>query len=247
MKHARRWALLPLVILLFLTGCSAPEPIEEEEVAVATAAPTATPTAKGWVPDPTVTPMDLGEYITPQPGARAPLIHPVDRAKLSFEPYTYDEPGGLGVGFEIPATWEQQLVGESAVTYYEPDNNKQSKEPIASSIDIAISVTSSAATLQDADAKITEVLNEMGKQYDNLQFSSRAQQRMKNLREMGVYVTFWIDAKPDGQETPITMRGRIHVVPVDRKLVLVRYVCPADYNTDYEDIYRRVRDTIRML
>jgi len=245
MKHVRRWALLLLAVLLFLSGCSAPEPIEEEEAATPT--PTAAPTAKGWVPDPTVTPMDLGEYVTPQPGHRAPLIHAVDRVQLSFEPYTYDEPVGLGVGFERPATWDRQLVGQSSVTYYEPDNNIQSKEPVASSIDISVSLTSGNATIQDADAKIEEVLREMGNQYDNLQFSSRAQQRMKNLREMGVYVTFWIDATPDGQEMPITMRGRIHVVPVDKKLVLVRYVCPADYNTDYEAIYRKVRDTIRVL
>jgi len=242
MKYMRRWVPLLLVALLFLAGCSAPELPEEEDLA--TPAPTPTPTERGWVPDPTVTPMDLGEYVTPAPGARAPQIHAIDRVPLSFEPFEYDEQ--LGVGFERPMTWERVLVGESTVTYYEPDDNIQSREPVPASIDVSVSLTSSAATLQDADAKIEEVLKTMAEQYENLQFSSRAQQRMKHLREMGVYVTFWIDHTPDGQEIPITMRGRIHVVPVDRKLVLVRYICPADFNTDYEAVYRRLRDTIQM-
>ena len=245
MKHVWRWALLLLAVLLLVTACSAPDlPDEEEET---TPAPTAAPTERGWVPDPTVTPMDLGEYVTPPPGQHAPLIHAADRSPLTFEPYTYDEPGTLGVGFDRPAAWERVPVGESSVTYYEPDNNIQSREPIAASIDVSVSLTTAAATMKDADDKIEEVLKEMANQYDNLQFSSRAQQRMRNLREMGTYVTFWIDVKPDGQEIPVTMRGRIHVVPVDRKLVLVRYICPADYNADYEETYRRVRDTIRLI
>ena len=42
-------------------------------------------------------------------------------------------------------------------------------------------------------------------------------------------------------------RGRILIVPVNKKLYQVRYICPAEYNSDYEKVFKEIRSTIEEL
>lgn len=251
MKKMRRLLPLALAFLVFLllTACKAPEeqePAGQETEPVATAVPTPKATEKGWEPDPTITPRPMSEaVITPAPGEAIPKIHPIDRPPLNFEPYTYVEPEGLGVGFEIPASWELSMDEELPGTAIYNEVDALSGELVRSMIVVTVSNYGSAQTIDDARAKIDEDIQLLRSAYDGVEVSSKAEQRM--LKQNGVYVTYWFTMKPDGQETSLKMRGRLHVVPVDKKLIIVRYACPADYNTDYVEVYKKLRETLVLL
>lgn len=251
MKKFMHIIVLLLCVALLVTGCKAPEPEPEtDELEAATPAPTAAPTTKGWEPDPTITPFVFeGELVTPEPGHFAPLIHPMDRPKLVFEPYKYDEFPTVGVGFEFPENWVRtnDSAAANTITFYEPYDDIQSNEPTPASIDVAISTLGSAPSKAQVEQAITDELNSLKGQFSGLEYSSFADQKMKEFPDMGRYVTYWIEVPIDGQVETVRMRGRIHVVPVDKKLVMIRYACPADYNSDYEEVYMRVRDTIKLL
>ncbi|HML46440.1 MAG TPA: hypothetical protein PKE04_06795, partial [Clostridia bacterium] len=62
------------------------------------------------------------------------------------------------------------------------------------------------------------------------------------LEEKGFYVNVRI---PQADGT--ALRGRIFVVAKNRVLYQVRYICPANYNSEYSNIYREVRNTIKEL
>ena len=48
-------------------------------------------------------------------------------------------------------------------------------------------------------------------------------------------------------EQELMTRGRILIVPVNKKLYQVRYICPAEYNSDYEKVFKEIRSTIEEL
>lgn len=260
MKKIARLLLILLAIAFLLTGCKAPEETVEPEII--DTQPTQTPKKKSaeaaptivWEPDPTITPITFeGDLLTPKPSEDPPLIHPIDRQKFDFTDTEYvepKEPTDLGVGFNVPKNWLPFIDPNlpTTITYMEPPDNIQSGTGIPSTVMVSISSTASEATEKDAQDLIDESLRLLEEQYPNsLEYSKPAMQRMNELRKEGPYVTFWIELVPDGQNKSVRVRGRIHVVPKDRKLVLIRYYCPADYNVDYSEVYVKVRETIRLL
>ena len=249
MKKILRIGCMLLLVALVLTGCSTPEPVNDEPTEEQTATP-----APVWTqppPDPTITPRVLtGDIEEPEPGATLLLIDPIDkptRPPVVFEPYELVTEGNLGVTFEVPGYWEriEDPSVLNAVAYQEPINDIRNEHGAQSQIVVQVVTGSTAQTVGDAEAYIDSLLNNLLETYGNPDFSSKADNRMMGI--IGKYVTYRVDYVPEGgdPENPIRMRGRILVVPVDRKLYMVRYICPADYNSDYEAAFKKVRDTIK--
>ncbi len=238
--------IITACLVLLLTGCmqQAPEP-EAEPTEIPTQEPTATPFLP--TPLPTITPRPvLGSVETPAPGTTAVVIDPMDkptREPLVFEFAEYVSQD-LGISFEIPRTWTASTVegNSNAIIFTEPASEAQDGYP--STVTISVTTFSTAQRLSDAESELDSIIAQLRATYGSMEVSSKADNSM--MGEKGRYITYWIYVDT-GEDEPLRTRGRILVVPKDRKLYQVRYLCPAEFNSDYETVFKRIRSTITEL
>lgn len=183
----------------------------------------------------------------PAAGATPLLIHPIDeptRPPLTFN-FTQYVSQQLCIQFNVPASWKPSSIegSSNALVFTEPES--EANEGFASSMTIVVNSYSSLQTLDDARAELDSVITQIRESYPQLEVSSKAENRM--LGEAGAYVTYWINMPMDENGTTLRTRGRILVVPRNRKLYQVRYICPAAYNADYENVYREFRTSVEEL
>lgn len=254
MKKLIKVVALLLAVLLAASGCAVmqkvgigvkePEPTEEATVAPT---PAPTPTVAPYTPEPTVTPRTLAVDVEmPEGGATPLLIDPIDkptRPPLNFNFVEYVSQQ-LGISFEIPATWiASSIEGNSnALVFTEPDS--EAHDGFASSVTIVVNTYSSGQTLSDAQTELDSVISQIRASYPQLETSSKAENQM--LSEKGTYVTYWIDM-PLSETASVRTRGRVLVVPKNKKLYQIRYICPAEYNSDYENVFKKIRSSIAEL
>ena len=250
MKKMLKVIAILLAVLLTASGCAllgggdaSPTEAPTEEPT-----PTPTPTAKPYTPEPTVTPRTLeADVEMPEDGATPMLIHPIDEPTrpplvFNFVEYTSQQ---LGIKFNIPASWvASQIEGNSnALVFTEPDN--EAHDGFASSVTLVVNTYSSAQNEDDAKAELDSVIAQIKESYPQMTVSDKASNRM--LGENGVYVTYRIKMPMGEGEQELMTRGRILIVPVNKKLYQVRYICPAEYNSDYEKVFKEIRSTIEEL
>ena len=258
MKKLLTLSFLLLIIALMLTGCAAPDPDGTDPVQEPTV--TQAPTYVAPTPEPTVTPRVMeGVIEEPDAGATLLAIDPIDkptRPPIIYEPYIEVTETGVGVSFKIPSYWvrSENANAPTAIVYQEPPNDIRSGTGVPSLIAIYMQLGTSTQTIADAEAFIDQIINSLPQEgYTNIEVSSKADNRF--LGQTGRYVTYRLDSVPDESGATLRMRGRILVVPVDRKLYMVRYLCPADYNTGpdgespggYEEVYKMIRETLKEL
>lgn len=253
MKKMIKIVSLLLAVLMTASGCTLLEKVgigqpEATETPVPTATPTAKPTPVPYTPEPTITPRPLAvEIEMPEDGATPMLIDPIDkptRPPLTFN-YTEYVSQQLGISFEIPATWIVSTPegNSNALIFTEPDS--ESHLGFASSVTIVVNTYSSAQTINDAAAELDSVISQFRASYPQLETSSKAENKM--LGEAGKYVTYWIDMPMGEGKEDLRTRGRMLVVPKNKKLYQIRYICPAEYNSDYENVFKKIRSSIQEL
>ena len=110
---------------------------------------------------------------------------------------------------------------------------------------IVVNTYSGTQSLEDATAELDSVISQIRSSYPSLDVSSKASNKM--LGEQGTYVTYWISMELAEGEEPLKTRGRILIVPKNRKLYQIRYICPAEYNSDYENVFKKIRSTMTEL
>lgn len=243
------WRLLALLLLVALvaTGCGTPENDPEEE-ATPTPSPSPSPTPFVVTPEPTVTPIVFeGEVEYPESGATLLMIDPVDKPTappVELGEYRTESLPELGISFEIPAYWEKLAAAEgieNTVAYAEPMDQIRSGTGVPSSVTVSVSSYSTQQTLQDAEAALDDYLTQLRAEFPDLQNSRKDSNQM--LGEEGSYVTYWLEIYPADSEYPVYMRGRILVLPKERRLYMVRYMCPRDFNGSYESVYKKIRSS----
>ena len=249
MKRFAKVLALLLAILLTASGCAVFQGgAEPTEAPTETPAPTPAPTEKPYTPEPTITPRTLAADVEmPEGGATPLLIHPIDeptRPPLVFNYVEYTSQQ-LGISFNIPASWvASQLEGNSnALVFTEPDS--EAHDGFASSVTLVVNTYSSAQNEDDAKAELDSVIAQIKESYPQMTVSDKASNRM--LGENGVYVTYRIKMPMGEGEQELMTRGRILIVPVNKKLYQVRYICPAEYNSDYENVFKKIRSTMTEL
>lgn len=249
MKKVFALCAVLVLLALVLSGCGAPEPTEEETPTQApTEAPTEAPTPFVPTMEPTVTPRPMdGDVETPEPGTLAMKIDPIDKPPINFEPYVPYTSANLNLTFNIPSYWE--VTGDEAnsttIVCSEPLADIRSGETIPASVVIAVNTLPMTQTVEEADLAIDQVMNTLREQYPSLETSSKDNNAM--LGETGRYVTYWIEMPTGEGEETLRMRGRCLVVPKDRKLFMVRYICPADLNTQYVNVFYEIRGSLKEL
>ena len=111
---------------------------------------------------------------------------------------------------------------------------------------IVVNTYSGTQSLEDATAELDSVISQIRSSYPQ---PGRFLQGLttKCSAKQGTYVTYWISMElAEGQE-PLKTRGRILIVPKNRKLYQIRYICPAEYNSDYENVFKKIRSTMTEL
>lgn len=252
MKKLLLLSAMLLLAVFLLSACAAPDPtIDEPEVTEAPATPA--PTIFVPTPEPTVTPRPLdGNIVAVAADATKIVIDPADkptRPPLLLGEYKLEESAQLGVSFEVPIYWEKVVdpaLDVNTIVYQEPERDIRSGQVVASSLTISMTEMTTAQTLKDAQSYLDAWMSNFRSENPSLQTSSQDTNQI--MGETGSYVTYWIDypLNEDGTQT-LRLRGRCLVVPVDRRLYMVRYLCPADFNSDYVNVFYKVRSTFSQL
>ncbi len=243
---------LLLVAALLLTGCQAPEKASDEP----TATPTPKPTAEyiPWTPEPTVTPRALsGAVETPAANATPFAIDPADlpsRPPLGYELeatyVTVTEPA-LELSFNVPADWYRDTnSAPNEAIYVEPENNIRSGEKYPSKIYVQVIKYNSATTEKDAKDQIDTILSGLldDENVSSPDFSEKA--TYEKFGAVGWYSTYRVTYKDPVTTEEMRLRGRCLVIPKDTKLYVVRFICPALFNTDYINVFYEVRKSMKI-
>lgn len=242
------------IMLLLLSGCSTPEPTEPE--ATPTEVPTqAPPTYVAPTPEPTITPRPMQDVEWPAADATLLEIDPYDKptpAPLAFGEYREYESAKLRAAFKVPIYLGDPVGEQDDTTTYiefsEPLTDIRSAVEGGQAIfTLGAVVTGTTQTTADAENMLDSMIDELRQKYDDVRVSDKAGNRM--LSTTGRYVTIWVERPLNDQEgaPTVSMRGRCLVVPVDKKLYSIMYLCPAQFNGDYENIYREIRESFREL
>lgn len=247
MKKLIRIGALLLMVSLVITGCSAPEPAEVEPDP--TEVVTASPTFFIPTPEPTFTPRPMdGVVEEPEPDATLIMIEPIDKPTRPPIVFEYEEyvSNKLGVKFSAPTYWQWPQEDDSTIslTFQEPATDIRSGEAIPANVFITVSTLPTTQTTKDSSDALDQWIADMRAEHPSLETSSKAENSM--MSEKGTYVTYWIRVqKPNAEEgDTLKMRGRCLIVPKDKRLYMISYLCPADFNTEYEKVFKKIRDTI---
>ena len=143
--------------------------------------------------------------------------------------------------------WPQEDAGTTSLTFQEPMTDIRSGEAIPANVVITVSTLPTTQTTQDASSALDQWITDQRAEYPSLETSSKAENSM--MGEKGSYVTYWIQMqKPNAEEgDTLRMRGRCLIVPRDKRLYMISYLCPAEFNTEYEKVFKKIRDTIEEL
>lgn len=247
----KRFALLLVLLLtvVVLAGCKGPgtdgengtqNPGSGQAGTTDSVSTDPTPTPE-ITPEPTVTPRQVAMAVeTAAPGATPLLIDPIDRPTIPPIKFTYVnyESVNLGVSFNYPEGWIESMPLENTVQFLEPEN--QAHDGVQTQLVIQVTTAPTNQTEEHAKNELNRIVDAMRVEYPDISVGAIGENPM--LGETGYYVNIRIP-QADGS----ALRGRILVLAKNRVLYQVRYICPANYNSEYEKIYREVRNSIKEL
>jgi hypothetical protein len=244
----RVWMLVILIAaVVSMTACSmlpASGGNDQDSVlvsgATATPVPTPSPTPT-FVPEVTITPRPIAmTVVTPLPETTPLLIDPINkptRVPILFE-FTEYTSQTMGLSFNVPAGWLESKPNDNTVQFVEPMDHAM--DGFQTSLVIQVTHNSSTQTLDNARSELDNALESLKAQYPNIEVGPVGDNN-KMMSETGVYVNIRITLDDD-----TVVRGRVYVVPKNRMLIQVRSICPGNYNTEYSEIFREIRNTAQI-
>ncbi len=262
MKKALLMAVLVLTVLL-VAGCApkeAPEvpqtnenlQLQESPLNLPTEAPVIEGLPEGYNPsleeDPHVPITDVlanedGSALhagsTPIPLDPVDMPPPTERPDLTFTFATYTATN-LGITFESVAGY---LVDDSQPDIYvltEPPEMK--KENYSVVFTFSKTAVTNNYNVNNLKTDLRTFATDLGKvNYQEWRVSDTAERTL--LGKPGAYITYR-GVLFDGT----IVRGRVHMALLDNNRVLsIHYTGPGEYNTDYTDVFSRIRSTLKSL
>lgn len=174
---------------------------------------------------------------TPIPLDPVDMPTPTPRQALAFTFATYTA-ANLGLTFESVAGY---LVDDSQPDIYiltEPA--EQIKDNYAVVFTFARSAVTSTYTATNIRADLRAFADDLGKvNYKEWRISETSERTL--LGKPGYYITYR-GVQHDGT----IVRGRVHMALLDNnRLLTLHYTGPAEYNSDYTDVFYRIRSTLK--
>lgn len=165
-----------------------------------------------------------------------PTPTPVPSVTLSGDDFTTYDATKLRISFDAPAGWS---VDDSASDTYILTNPDE-RMAFPGQIIITVRSVSSSYSTNDLKREVISVRDSVKGDYDSFSPSNTANRTLFDTS--GVYLDY--TGKVKG--TDVEVWGRIHVVCVNRSLVVVRITGPREYRSLYKDtIYPKFRSTVR--
>lgn len=261
----KKFSLLGILILaLILSGCAANKSgtPEVDVPEIGTQAPALTLPSTAPLPediDPSAEEDTDGEYVdpalaqevaagastsSPYAGATPILMDPIDMPTptkappLTFTYATYTA-NSLGLTFESVAGYTVDETDSYSYVLTEPAATVKDNYPATVTLSIRPVNTGYAAKEIPADLKQT--LSDLGKNYQRWEPSNNASRSLMNAQ--GYYANYR-GVMADGT----IVRGRVHMALLPGNRLLTLHISnPANFNTDYENVYAQIRKTIKML
>lgn len=269
MKRKLLIAGLLLGLALLLAGCSpkAPDKVAEPEATAPVQQPALQPATNVPLPDDfdaTAEEDQDREYIDPslagnvnappaqqQPaskeyaGATPILLNPIDLPTPTKAPpmtFTYASytANKLSLTFEAVAGYIVDDSDSSSYKLTEPDEMVKDKVPVV--IQLSIRPVNNSYKAADIPADLRASLKEIGAvNYQRWEPSNTAARTLMNAP--GHYANYR-GVLTDGT----VVRGRIHMALLpNNRLLTLQISNPANYNTDYENVYGQIRRTLKTL
>ncbi len=176
-------------------------------------------------------------------GATPIPLDPIDKPTATPRPeksFTYAETTAarIGVKFEAPVGWLTDDTVADAFTVTDPEklDNYQAF--------MSVKITPVAASYKLADVKtdVKAMLSELGK-YNYEDWSVTSVSARTLLKKDGYYADYR-GVQYDGT----IVRGRVHIALLDgNKIVTLHLSAPGWFNTSYQKVYQRFRDTASLI
>lgn len=184
----------------------------------------------------------VDEYGRPtQVGATAIPLDPIDkptptpRPALAFQ-YERREFSVLGLSFEVPKDWADETAGNK-VTFCDI----RTHDNYRAWIEVSVETVSGQMKKDELKGKLSTRLSNLQSTEACSEWTTSEQNERKLMGGEGYYATF------HGYSGGIEIRGRVHVVFSDGKLITIVYACPSEYVSDYYNVYDKLRSTMKKI
>lgn len=175
----------------------------------------------------TAIPIDPVDMPTPTP--RPPLV-------FTYSKYTSN---ALGVSFESIAGYDVDESQQGAYVLREPADLVKDKCPVE--ISLSVSPVQSGYKADSIKGDLVAKMKDLGSvNYEK--WESTSLNRRTLLGKDGYYGNYR-GVMFDGT----VVRGRVHMALVDGQLLTLHISCPGWYNSDYMNVYARIRNTLKKL
>lgn len=183
------------------------------------------------------TPLYAGS--TPIPLNPVDMPTPTPRQALAFTYATYTA-ANLGLTFESVAGYTVDDSQPEAYVLTEPEAQKKDNYPVV--FTFARSAVTSSYTAANIRTDLRTFAEDLGKiNYKEWRMSETSERTL--LGKPGYYITYR-GVQHDGT----IVRGRVHMALLDNnRLLTLHYTGPGEYNSDYTNVYYRIRDTLKTI
>lgn len=176
---------------------------------------------------------------TPIPLDPVDMPTPTPRQPLAFTYATYVATK-LGLTFECVAGY---TVNDSqSDTYILSEPAEQQKENYSVQFTLTLSPTTATYAIGNVRTDVRAFANDLGKvNYKEWRISETAERTL--MGKPGYYVTYR-GVMHDGT----IVRGRVHMALMDNnRLLTLHYTGPGEYNSDYTNVFYRIRETLKAI
>ena len=176
---------------------------------------------------------------TPIPLDPIDMPTPTPRQALTFT-YAGYTAGKLGLTFECVAGYS---VDESqGDTYILSEPPEQQKDNVSVQFVLQTSSVNSSYKLANVKQDVRSYVTDLGKvNYKDWRLYDTAERTL--MGKNGYYVNYR-GVMHDGT----VVRGRVHMALIDNnRLLMLHFVCPANFNSDYTKVYTHIRDTLKAI
>lgn len=176
---------------------------------------------------------------TPIPLNPIDMPTPTPRQALTFTFASYTA-GNLGLTFESVAGY---TVDESQPdTYILSEPPEQQKDNVSAQFVLQSSSVAGNYTANNVKQDVRSYVTDLGKvNYKDWRLYDTAERTL--MGKNGYYVNYRGVMHDD-----TVVRGRVHMALLDNnRLLMLHFVCPANFNSDYTKVYSHIRDTLKSI
>lgn len=170
-------------------------------------------------------------------------LDPIDKPTPTPRPeksFTYAETAAsrIGIKFEAPVGWYADETVENTFIIRDPET----LDDYQAFMSVEVSPVAGTYKLADVKTDVKALLSELG-QYNYEEWDVTSTSARTLFKKDGYYADY-----RGVMYNGTIVRGRVHIALLDgNKIVTVHLSCPGWYNTSYQKVYQRFRETAALI